>query len=112
MAWAGIGAPQRFFAMLEDLGAKLVERVAFRDHQQLSDADAERLLALAQHHQATLVTTEKDLARLQGATQALARLAAATRVLPIEIRMAEPEAERLAALIEGALKVRRQPSDQ
>ena len=35
VAWAGIGAPQRFFSMLEALGAELAEAVAFRDHQRL-----------------------------------------------------------------------------
>ena len=35
VAWAGIAAPQRFFAMLRSLGAEVVETVPFRDHQWL-----------------------------------------------------------------------------
>jgi tetraacyldisaccharide 4'-kinase len=104
VAWAGIGAPQRFLAMLEGLGAETVETVVFRDHQPLVAADAERLLGLARDTRAQLVSTEKDLARLRGATGPLAELAAATRVLPIELRFAEPDARRLDALVAAALE--------
>src|SRR5690606_3921711 len=47
VAWAGIGAPRRFFDMLRGLGAEVVESVSFGDHQRLGEADALRLLALA-----------------------------------------------------------------
>jgi tetraacyldisaccharide 4'-kinase len=103
-AWAGIGAPQRFFGMLQALGAELVEAVAFGDHQRLGADDARRLLNLAERSTATLVSTEKDMARLKGATGALAELAAATQVVPIELRFAEADAERLAALISNSLR--------
>ena len=73
VAWAGIGAPQRFFAMLQALGADVVETVAFRDHQWLGEDDARRLLELARRHAATLVTTAKDMARLTGAGGAVRR---------------------------------------
>jgi tetraacyldisaccharide 4'-kinase len=98
VAWAGIGVPQRFFALLRRLGAELVETVAFADHQPLDAADARRLLALAAQHGAALVSTEKDMARLQGAA-ALAELTAATQALPIRLAFAEPDTERLASLI-------------
>jgi tetraacyldisaccharide 4'-kinase len=107
VAWAGIAAPQRFFDMLAGHGAEVAEGVAFRDHQQLDAADAQRLLALARRHGAQLATTEKDMARLTGASGPLAELAAASRVLPIRLALAGADAERLAALIEGALKTRR-----
>jgi tetraacyldisaccharide 4'-kinase len=104
VAWAGIGAPQRFFGMLRGLGAELVEAVAFGDHQRLGADDARRLLNLAERSTATLVSTEKDMARLKGATGALTELAAATQVVPIELRFAEADAERLAALIRNSLR--------
>jgi tetraacyldisaccharide 4'-kinase len=103
-AWAGIGSPQRFFGMLQALGAELVEVVAFGDHQRLGADDARRLLNLAERSTATLVSTEKDMARLKGATGALAELAAATQVVPIELRFSEADAERLAALIRNSLR--------
>ena len=81
VAWAGIGAPQRFFAMLRRLGAEVAAAVAFRDHEVPGTAAARRLLALAEAQGALLVSTEKDLARLEGAAGILADLAAATRPL-------------------------------
>jgi tetraacyldisaccharide 4'-kinase len=107
VAWAGIAAPQRFFAMLRSLGAEVVETIAFGDHQRLTEVDAQRLLALAERRGATLVSTEKDLARLTGAAGSLAALAAATRVLPITLHFAAPDAERLAALMDGAMARKR-----
>jgi tetraacyldisaccharide 4'-kinase len=107
VAWAGIGAPNRFFAMLDRLGALPVVRVAFGDHQRLVEGDAQRLLDLGRQHAAMLVSTEKDLARLAGSAGSLAALAAATRTLPVRLAFAEADAERLGALIDSALKARR-----
>jgi tetraacyldisaccharide 4'-kinase len=107
VAWAGIASPRRFFTMLEAHGAELAEAITFRDHQRLTEADAVRLLALAERHRARLVSTEKDFARLKGMTGKLADLAAATRVLQIKLTFAEPDAGRLAALVDGAIKGQR-----
>lgn len=107
VAWAGIAAPQRFFAMLRSLGAEVAEAVAFRDHQWVKEADALRLLELAGQHRATLVTTGKDMARLSGATGPPARLATASRVLEIALSLPEPDADRLMSLIDTALTMRR-----
>jgi tetraacyldisaccharide 4'-kinase len=104
VAWAGIAAPQRFFAMLRMLGADVVETVPFGDHQRLLEADAQRLLALAERNNATLVSTEKDMARLTAATSALADLGDATRVLPIRLLFNDPDTGRLAGLIDRAIK--------
>jgi tetraacyldisaccharide 4'-kinase len=104
IAWAGIASPQRFFAMLESLGADVAGRVTFRDHQRLTETEAERLLALSRSLSARLVSTEKDMARLKGAAAKRGELAAATRALPIALHFAEADAERLDALVAGALK--------
>jgi tetraacyldisaccharide 4'-kinase len=93
--------------MLQSLGAEVVETIAFGDHQRLTEADARRLLALAEPRGATLVSTEKDLARLTGAAGSLAALAAAARVLPIALRFDEPDAGRLAGLIRSTVEKRR-----
>ncbi len=106
VAWAGIGAPQRFFDMLRTCKADVRESIAFRDHQILQQADALRLLTLATQHDATLVTTEKDLARLGGAGGQLELLADSSRVLPIKLRLEKTDSERLSSLLDMALKAR------
>ena len=62
VAFAGIGRPDKFFATLRGLGAKLVETIAFPDHHAFSASDIARLKAKARG--ALLVTTEKDFVRL------------------------------------------------
>jgi tetraacyldisaccharide 4'-kinase len=103
VAWAGIAAPQRFFSLLEQRGAELAGRVAFRDHQRLGEDDARRLLQLARQGAAALVTTAKDAARLAGETGVLAELAGASRILHVRIELIGSDRERLAALIDAAL---------
>ncbi|PNF11544.1 tetraacyldisaccharide 4'-kinase [Enterobacter cancerogenus] len=56
VAMAGIGHPPRFFATLEQCGAKLEKRVPLADHQALI---SEQVNALASPEQ-TLIMTEKD----------------------------------------------------
>ena len=83
LAYAGIGAPERFFRLLERLGAKVVESTAFADHHVFSDGDAGCLLRRCEDLGCTLVTTEKDAARLAGASGRLAELRARSRSVPI-----------------------------
>ncbi|MFN3745248.1 MAG: tetraacyldisaccharide 4'-kinase [Hyphomicrobiaceae bacterium] len=103
VAFAGIGVPDRFFATLAALGADPVARVAFPDHHDFTAADATRLLDLARPRGATLVTTEKDRARLAGGDGPLAELYAQTRALPIRLKLDVRDESRLTALIDGAV---------
>jgi tetraacyldisaccharide 4'-kinase len=93
--------------MLRTLGADVAETVTFRDHQRLVDADTRRLLELARRHSATLLTTEKDMARLAGAGGPCAELAHASRAVPVRLTFAEPDAERLSSLVATAIQGRR-----
>jgi tetraacyldisaccharide 4'-kinase len=104
VAFAGIGAPQRFFDLLRRLGANVVRSVAFADHHVYSAAEAEHLLGLAQKHSALLVTTEKDWVRLDGSGGGTVALKTASRPLPIAMVLNERDHGRLAALLEMALK--------
>lgn len=56
VAMAGIGHPPRFFATLEQCGARLEKRVPLADHQALVAEQVEALTAPGQ----TLIMTEKD----------------------------------------------------
>jgi tetraacyldisaccharide 4'-kinase len=64
LAFAGIGDPQRFFRTLRANGVEVVAEMAFPDHHPFSDNEIESLVAAAKRDGLTLVTTEKDLARL------------------------------------------------
>lgn len=103
VAYAGIGAPQRFFDLLSGLGAEVVRSMAFPDHHVFTPAEAEHLLGLAEGHAAVLVTTEKDWVRLETSGPA-GRLKAASRFVPVRMILDERDRERLAALLDMALK--------
>jgi tetraacyldisaccharide 4'-kinase len=65
LAFAGIGDPARFFDTLEASGVDVVRRRAFPDHHPFSQSEIESLIADARRDALTLVTTEKDLARMR-----------------------------------------------
>jgi len=74
LAFAGIGDPQRFFRTLRSSGLDVVRERTYADHHRFSDSEINRLIADAARESLTLVTTEKDIARLRGAGQAPAYL--------------------------------------
>ena len=67
LAFAGIGDPQRFFRTLRANGIEVVRERAFADHHPFSEGEIETLIMEAKRDVLTLVTTEKDLARLRPA---------------------------------------------
>jgi tetraacyldisaccharide 4'-kinase len=103
VAYAGIGAPERFFATLRALGADVRHTVPFADHYAFQYSDAARLLSLARNSQAMLVTTEKDKMRLQGAAGALADLDAASTALRVSMTLPPRDMERLDTLLTDML---------
>jgi tetraacyldisaccharide 4'-kinase len=66
LAFAGIGDPARFFATLREAGVDVVSARTFPDHHPLTPDEAASLVAESESGGLTLVTTEKDLARLRG----------------------------------------------
>jgi tetraacyldisaccharide 4'-kinase len=64
LAFAGIGDPGRFFRTLRANGVEVVTERIFADHHPFSQSEIEALLAEAKRRALTVVTTEKDLARL------------------------------------------------
>lgn len=106
VAFCGIAGPERFFRTVEGLRPSHLDKVAFRDHQALTEADAARLLSQASLAGAILVTTEKDLARLAGLEGERATLRQASRAIPIRVDLAQADAARLDALLAAGLALR------
>ena len=69
LAFAGIGDPARFFNTLRSSGIEVAAQRAFADHHAYSQAEIQSLIAEAKREALTLVTTEKDLARLRDRAQ-------------------------------------------
>ena len=80
-AFAGIGRPGRFLAMLVELGVEVVHWRAFPDHHQFNDTEIEELRLASK--EGLLVCTEKDFVRLPEGFPALA--------LRVEMRIEEGE---------------------
>lgn len=98
-AFSGIAKPEKFHASLAAQGYQIAGYDIFPDHHNFTEAEAEKLLAVS----AALITTEKDMARLQGAPADSARAALAQRayILPIALEVENETA--LLALIETAM---------
>lgn len=76
-AFCGIGDPELFHADLEDAGVEIAAFRAFRDHQPYTVAAWDEMASQAASMKVPLVTTDKDLSRLEpvaGASLARAQL--------------------------------------
>ncbi len=91
VAFAGIGSPDKFFRTVEDLGGRLMERMPYADHHPYTQGDVLKLLDLAAHHGAQLVTTQKDMVRIEGGAE-LQKLKEATRALPVRLQFKDEKA--------------------
>lgn len=106
VVFSGIGAPERFFRLIEQLGGRIVERRVFADHHAFTDREARSLLASSRTHGARLCTTEKDWVRLTPEGD-MGALRAQTLTLPIRLELDERDALRLDGLLEASLAVGR-----
>ncbi len=86
LAFAGIGRPEKFFAMLRSLGAILVDAQAFPDHHLFRAAEIDLLRRNATHSGARLITTRKDIVRLPP------ELHEEIEVLEVEVHWLDPAA--------------------
>ena len=64
-AIAGIGRPEKFFGTLQAMGARVVRSKAFPDHHPYTAHEIETAKREAANAGALLVTTEKDLVRIE-----------------------------------------------
>ena len=102
LAVAGVARPQGFFSALAVEGWTLAGQMAFPDHHRFTQGDVHRILgALRDARAGMVVTTEKDLVRLQP----LEPLSFPVAVVPLKVTI-EP-ADQFAAWIVEHLKARR-----
>jgi tetraacyldisaccharide 4'-kinase len=86
LAFAGIGSPEKFFGTLQAAGLVAASTRAFADHHRYTRSEADSLCEQAEREGLVLVTTEKDLARMQGESE-MADLAARARPLPVSLAL-------------------------
>jgi tetraacyldisaccharide 4'-kinase len=100
LAFAGIGDPLRFFRTLRASGIEIVRERAFADHHPYAQAEIEALIAEAKPDALTLVTTEKDLARLRSG----GRLASyAQEIVPFAVTLEFDDAAQLRTFVTDRL---------
>ena len=100
LAFAGIGDPPRFFRTLRASGIEIVRERAFADHHPYAQAEIEALIAEAKPDALTLVTTEKDLARLRSG----GRLASyAQEIVPFAVKLEFDDAAKLRTFVTDRL---------
>ena len=100
LAFAGIGDPARFFRTLRASGIEVAGERAFADHHPYSKTEIESLIADAQRDALTLVTTEKDLARLR---QAEGLPSWANDIVPFAVALEFDDAAPLRRLVSERL---------
>lgn len=64
LAFAGIGHPDAFFALITQYGGQLIKTLSFPDHHRYTATEWQNIHTTALRHKAKLVTTRKDYMRL------------------------------------------------
>jgi tetraacyldisaccharide 4''-kinase len=90
LAFAGIADPRKFYRTLKEMGAEIVETRDFADHQHLTEDEIADLLSDAAAQGLQLVTTAKDIVRLRHHNGRAEELAAASKVVEIELVFDDP----------------------
>ena len=98
-AFAGIARPEKFFATLAGIGARVAVARGFADHHVFSNREIEAILRESEEEGLIPVTTEKDAARLPSAYRG------AIATLPVTLGF--DDAADFAALLASALPATR-----
>ncbi|MDD2869505.1 tetraacyldisaccharide 4'-kinase [Neomegalonema sp.] len=96
LAFAGIGRPEKFFAMLRELGVDLAATRAFPDHAVYDDAILRRLAREAEALDAQMICTEKDAVKFPAWFRGAA--------LPVPAKLTLRDENALDALLDGTLR--------
>ncbi len=112
LLFAGIAHPERFHSLARSLvqtaGGEIAAMRAFPDHHFYRPEEARQLLDQAARAGAKLLTTEKDMVRLQACPGApFAQLRRICLCLPVRLQIGQPE--RFRALLRQTLETHRRP---
>ncbi|MCV9963004.1 tetraacyldisaccharide 4'-kinase [Pararhizobium sp. BT-229] len=110
LAWAGIADPEKFFRTVRQTGAVLAETRSFPDHHHFSEDEIADLLDHAAANGYQLVTTAKDMVRLEPGHGRATELMEKSRVIEIEVHFDDPASP--AKIIDAAVKAARARSLQ
>lgn len=98
VAFAGIGRPRKFFDTLESLGATVLARHAFADHEPYTAAMLEPILTEARRLGVPTLTTEKDWVRLPVELR--------DRITPVPVRVSWDSAPEVEALLDRLFPIK------
>ncbi len=98
VAVAGIGRPKKFFDLLQSLGATVLARHAFGDHEPYSAAMLAPILAEAARLAVPILTTEKDWVRIPAELR--------DRITPVPVRVSWGSAREVEALLDRLFPVK------
>jgi tetraacyldisaccharide 4'-kinase len=85
LAFAGIADPRKFFRTVEQIGAEIVVRRSFGDHEHLTEIEIAEILETANRERLEIFTTSKDYVRLIGHHGRAKELMARSRVIEIDM---------------------------
>jgi len=91
LAYAGIADPDKFFSSLLSVGAKIDIYRAFGDHHHYHHDEIEEIITLAEAKNLHLVSTSKDIARLNGLGEHSQTLVEKTDVVEIDLKFGDRE---------------------
>jgi tetraacyldisaccharide 4'-kinase len=102
LAVSGLADPRGFTAMLNSLGARIAERLEYPDHHRYTPADWDSIGDAARAAD-LVVTTEKDLVKLERCAPRLLSL----RALRLDVVMDSADEARLLAMAAACIERRR-----
>lgn len=95
VAFAGIGNPAKFFTTLHENGYIISKEIYFPDHHYYSDKEIEELIELAKNTNSKLITTTKDLVKINN------HYTNNISILPINIHLIDEE--KISQILEPLL---------
>ena len=105
LAWAGIADPEKFFRTVRQTGAVLADSRSFPDHHHFSEDEIADLLDHAAAKGYRLVTTAKDMVRLEPGHGRARELIAKSAVIEVEVRFDDPASPQ--KIIDATVKAAR-----